>query len=440
MASSIEREIKRDNSQVFRRAYIKRRLLSTGLFEDDWQEITHDVKKWGKISNSTDAQRVNAFKFGNVSMQLSNYTGRYNSESDQSSIWYGYASQQRTLLKIECGFLYQSLSSNGIWTNIEYPTDPTAFIGIISGEMNVTSENDITFVVKPLTQVFADFPVKYIDLQTGGCTASEFVTFLRDHIDAFGSPVFRPFFGSGTTTDWLITSTTINYGSLNPSQENGVYSKNCWEIIEQLAEVEGFSPFINRSGQFIFGPKTADSVSSYEFYGVGNRNTEYGHTIKKINSYGKKYSNYYSRVEVKWKDDDTSTSTIVKEGLFFIGGNNDAWNNGVKTYKLENLWIPNSATADNIAQSLFDDLSSLKNYIQFTTTFIPHISLLSKTNLSFDSSEINPTSLWDNNDWDELLWDPNIGEPVKLFNQEVKALSVEIDLDKLETVFIGSEI
>lgn len=439
MASSIEREIKRDNSTVFRRAFIKRRELATGLFETDWQEITQDVKKWGKVSNSVDTQRVNVFKFGNVSMQLSNYTGRYNDESDQSSIWYGYASQQRTLLKIEAGFLFQSIGANGIWTNIEYPTNSVIFTGIISGEMNVTSQNDITFVVKPLSQVLADYPAKYLDLPTGGMCASAFVELLRDHIDGLGNPVFRPFFGTGTTTDWIITTTTINYGSLNPSQENGVYSKNCWEIIEQLAEVEGFAPMVNKHGQFVFGPKGGDTVSSFEFYGVGTRNTEYGHTIKKINSLGKKFSNYYSRVEVKWKDDDTSTSTIVKDSPFFVSGTNEQWNIGVKTYKLENLWIPNSATASNIADALYADLSAIKNYINFTTSFIPHLELLSKTQISYDSSESDPFSLWDNNDWDELEWDANIGEPVKLLDQSVKALSVEIDLDKLETIFTGSE-
>jgi len=440
MPSSIIHEIKRDNAKIFRRCYIKRRLLATGLFEDDWQEITADVKKWGKVSNSVDTERINVFKFGNVSMQLSNYTGRYNTSADQSSIWYGYASQQRTLLKIEAGFEYQSLGANGIWTTIEYPTIPVIFTGMISGEMNVTSQNDITFVVKPLTQVFQDYPAMYLDLPTGGMCASAFVELLRDHVDAFGSPVFKPFFGSGTTTDWIITTTTINYGSLNPSQENGVYSKNCLEIIEQLAEVEGFAPMVNKHGQFTFGPKGGASASSYEFYGVGNRNTEYGHTIKKINSYGKKYSNYYSRVEVKWKDDDTSTSVITKDSPFFVGGNNDQWNIGVKTYKLENTWIPNSATAQNIADALYADLSALKNYINFTTTFIPHLELLSKTSLSYDSSESDPISLWDNNDWDDLEWDANIGEPVKLTNQEVNALSVEIDLDKLESVFTGSEV
>ena len=440
MASSIEKEIQRNNSKIFRRAFIKRRELATGLFEDDWVEITADVKRWGKISNSVDTQRVNVFKYGNVSMQLSNYSGKYNIESDQASIWYGYASQQRTLLKIEAGFEYQTLGVDGIWTTFEYPTNSCVFTGIISGEMNVTSENDITFVVKPLVQIFSDYPARYLDLPTGGMCASAFIELLRDTIDIYGNYIFRPFFGAGSTTDWIITTTTINYGSLNPSQDHGVYSKNVWEVIQQLAEVEGFSPTVNRNGQFIFGPKTADSTTSFEFYGVGNRNTEYGHTIKKINSYGKKFNNYYSRIEVKWTDDDTSTATIVKEAPFFIAGNNTPWNLGVKTYRLENLWIPDTATATNISESLWNELSTLKNYVQFTTSFIPHLDLLSKSNMSFDSSETDPISLWDNNDWDDLEWDANIGEPINLRNQDINALSVEIDLDKLESVFTGSEI
>lgn len=440
MASTIEAEIKRNNSKVFRRAFIKRREVSTGLFESEWTEITEYVKKWGKVSNSVDTQRVNVFKYNNLSMQCSNYLGTFNNESDQSSLWYGYASQQRTLVKIEAGFQYQTLAANGIWTTFEYPTNPCIFTGMISGEMNITSENDISFVIKPLVQVFSDYPARNLDLPTGGMAASTFIELLRDTIDYKGDYIFRPFFGAGSTTDWLITTTTINYGSLNPSQENGVYSKNVWEIIQQLAEVEGFAPTVNKDGQFIFGPKTADSTTSFEFYGVGNRNTQYGHTIKRINSYGKKFNNYYSRVEVKWKDDDTSTSTIVKEAPFFVSGSNAPWNLGVKTYKLENTWIPDTATATLISESLWDNLSSLKNYVQFTTSFVPHLGLLSKTNLSYDSSEVDPISLWDNNDWDELEWDANIGEAINLRNQDVNALSVDHDLDKLESIFTGVEI
>lgn len=439
MASTIEKEIKKSNSRIFRRAYIKRRLATTGLFEDDWQEITNDVKKWGKVSTAVDATRPNVFKFSNVVMQLTNYAGKYNANDDQSSVWYGYAGQNRTLVKIEAGYLFQSLSANGIWTNIEYPTNSVVFTGVLSGDVPVSSQNDVQFTVRPLTQVFIDFPCKnLIGLPTGGMAASAFVELLRDQQDTNGVYIFRPFFGD-TTTNWIISTTTANYGSLNPSQDNGVYSKNVWEIIEKLSEAEGFAPYANRYGQFIFGPKVADSATSFQFYGVGNFNTEYGHTVKKVNSYGKKYSSYYTRVELKFAEDDTSTSTVVKEIDFQVSGNNDAWINGQKTLKIENTWL-NSTTAAVLVDTIFSEVSSLQNYINFTTTFVPHLELLSKTNLSFDSSEIDPLSLWDNNDWDVLTWDSSAGDPVKLISQEVKSLSVEIDLDKLESVFTGSEL
>jgi len=438
---TIENEIKSNNSKVFRRAYLKRRLATSGLFETDWQEITSDVQKWGKFSTALDNVRVNVFKFSNVSMQLSNYTGKYNSADDQSSIWYGYAGQQRTLLKVEAGFTESTLGANGIWINNEYPTSSVIFTGVISGDMNVTSENQINLSVKPLTQVFVDFAAKnliYPALPTGGMAASAFIELLRDQTDGTGFFVFRPFFGD-TTTNWVISTTTANYGALNPSQEKGVYGKNVWEIITQLAECEGFAPYASKDGKFYFTPKSAPSVTAYEFFGVGSFDTNYGHTVKKINNYGNKYSNYYSRVELKFNDDDTFTSTVVKEVAMQVAGGNDAWNLGQRTLKIENLWL-DSTTANTLANDIFTNVSSLQRYVQFTTTFIPHIELLSKVKVSYDSSEVDPVSLWDIADWDEMVWDANIGNPIKLTNKETTCLSVEIDLDKLETVFTGSEV
>jgi hypothetical protein len=268
--------------------------------------------------------------------------------------------------------------------------------------------------------------------------ASAFIELLRDQTDGTGFFVFRPFFGD-TTTNWVISTTTANYGALNPSQEKGVYGKNVWEIITQLAECEGFAPYASKDGKFYFAPKSAPSTTAYEFFGVGSFDTNYGHTVKKINNYGNKYSNYYSRVELKFNDDDTFTSTVVKEVAMQVAGGNDAWNLGQRTLKIENLWL-DSTTANTLANDIFTNISSLQRYVQFTTTFIPHIELLSKVKVSYDSSEVDPFSLWDTTDWDEMVWDANIGNPIKLTNKEATCLSVEIDLDKLETVFTGSEV
>lgn len=432
-------EIKKPKERIFRRAYVKRRLKSTGLFEDDWQEITRDVKRWGKIKVAADDERTLFYNFTSLNVQVANDEGTYNPEDDESSLWYDYASLQRSLFKIETGFLHATLASSGIWSRTEYPTNSTSFVGVISGDIYLTDKNTVTIKVKPLLQIFQDYPARNLNYTSTGYTASEFLDMVWDHQDADGSYVFRPFFGN-TTSNWLITTTTTNYINLNTSTSDDVIDSTCWEIVEKLAETENYVPYISKDGKFSFGPKTIASSTSYEFYGAGNYNTEYGHTIKKINKYGQKITKYYSRVQIKFKDEDTSTAYALKEATLTVSGENDPWNYGHRTLEIENFWMQTSSVADPIAQSLFDEYSTLKNEIQFTTSFIPHLSPLERIAISYDSTSKNPASRWDLNDWDtELIWDDSSGDAIKLDGAEFKSLSIELNLDKLETKFTARE-
>src|ERR1041385_9203957 len=117
--SSIQKEIKNPKSRVFRRLKIKRRLSTTGLFESSWQDISGDVKSWGRVTKSIDYVRYSQVRFNDVSILIANDYGKYNPESDEGSFWYGYAFEQRTLVKIEAGFVAQTLGTDGIWTTRE---------------------------------------------------------------------------------------------------------------------------------------------------------------------------------------------------------------------------------------------------------------------------------------------------------------------------------
>ena len=108
--------INRPKSRIIRKVEIKRRLATTGLFESEWQDISNDVKRWGKVKTSVDFKRQNRLKFNNLTMQFANDQGRYNFEDDNASLWFGYANQQRTLFRVTAYFLDQSISG-GIYTN-----------------------------------------------------------------------------------------------------------------------------------------------------------------------------------------------------------------------------------------------------------------------------------------------------------------------------------
>ena len=88
--------------------------------------------------------------------------------------------------------------------------------------------------------------------------------------------------------------------------------------------------------------------------------------------------------------------------------------------------------------------------MDFSTSFIPHLDVLDFIRVTFDNSgAVELGSLWDLNDWadtagatptgTELVWDGTKGDAFKLNNEEMRLLSVELDLDKMETRFVARE-
>lgn len=439
-SSSIEEKIKDNHSKVFRKAYIKRRNLSDGLFESDWVEITEDVKKWGSISSSVDFERHGKLSFSGAQLVMQNIEGRYNPSDNEFSLWFGYANQQRTLVKIEAGFYHQYLKDDNTWENETYPADPTVFIGIVSGNISVSDSNEVVLNIKPLTQIFRDFPASELTGFDGSITASRFMEMLRDQTDGSSNFIFRPFFGD-TTTFWEITATSFVYSSLNTSTAADLQQLDTWEVIEKLAQAENYISYITPTGVFRWVPKDVDSTSSYTFNGLGiTPDLDNGHTIKRIMRYGKKLTNYYGRVAVKFDKADTNTSFAVTGVAFAINGTNTAWNLGKRTFSIQNFWM-NTATANSIASTVFNDLSSLDEEINFSTSFIPHLNLLNRVTVNYDSTDSESgQSLWDIGDWDVMVWDYSRGDAIVLSDQEFKLLSINLNLDNFESRFVARQL
>lgn len=445
MASSLLKEIKKPSSRIFRRLFVKRKSATTGLFESEWQDISTDVQTWGRVRKEIDNVRYGKLTLSDIVMRLDNTLGRYNPEDEDSSLWFGFGSQQRSLIKIEAGFVHQEKNAGGIWVNTEYPTTSSVFHGIISGDIFLSDQNSIALPVRPLLQVFRDYPARNLTGFTStGLTASQFMTMIRDQTDGSGNLIFRPFFGD-TVANWNITATTNVYANLNTSTAEDVFDRNVWEIMEKLLEAENMVTYIKRDGTFNFTYRDPTSTVAFHFFGAGFVDTEYGHTIKKISKYGKKQTDYYSRVEVKFRDADTITSFRVRESSFTVTGSNDPWNRGHRTFPFENLWIANTASADTILDTIFENVTVLKNQIEFNASFVPHLEVLDRVRLSYDTGDTDIDSRWDLNDWAEnatstasdLIWSLVSGDAIHLVNQDFKTLSVELDLDKMETKITG---
>lgn len=469
MTTDINSLIKAPASQVFRRALVKRRESGTGLFESSWQNISKDVKSYGKITTQLDAARRYKFTFGNAKLVMENSEGLYNPHTDLGSLWYGYLNQQRTLVKIEAGYQFSQKNDNGIWVNSEFPSDAlwdenawdapdslwdatlssTMFTGVISGDIVFSDSNEVTFNVKPLNSVFQEFPARNLTGWTStGMTASQFITMIRDQTDGSGSFIFKPFFGN-TNTYWDISTTSIVFSNLNTSGAEDVIDKNVWEVIEKLAEAENYIPYVTRTGTFKFVSRDTVATSTvFEFHGAGSFNRTYGHTIKKVNSYGFRATKYYSRVQIKYNSENTTTSYVVVESTLTVSASSNPWVLGAKTLAIENLYIPNTATAQTLATTIFNDVSALKNEVEFETSFVPHLDLFDRISVHYDPNAFTNNNLWDQKNWaaddtstsEDLIFDKANYDSLLLDGQEFKFLSFETDIDNFSNKFIAREV
>lgn len=461
--STLNGQIKNPRSRIFRRLYIKRRLLGTGVYEDEWQDITDDVIKWGNVRKEVDSTRVNQFKFSNMQLVLNNDKGKYNPSSDENSFWFGYGDQQRTLVKVLAGFLHEFKGEDGVWVQApiprsaewdisywdeaaEWDTESVLYSGYISGDINLVGNNQINIPVVPLTECFRQFAASRLTGYNNSLTASDFMLMLRDQQDSLGNYVFRPFFGN-TTTNWEISTTTVEYTNLNTASAEDLTNLTTWDVITKLAEAENYVPFVTTDGKFKFTPRNDVTTTVYDFYGPGGFSSEYGRTIKKINFYGQRFTKYYSRVTVKHKEADTSTSYEVVDSQYAVSGDSGPWTLGERTLAITNTWIPTATVAETIAQELFDEFSAIKFEIDFSTSFVPQLDVFDRVNITYDQTPIVGNSLWDVYNWGgdtigsvdigDLIWDASGGDAIKLQNEEFKLIAVDINLDSCECKFIG---
>ena len=455
-------QIKNSRSRVFRRLLIKRRNQGSGTYESLWLDITKDVQKWGSIKKSIDSNKVNQFNFSNITLTMSNESGRYNPSEDDNSLWYGFGSQQRTLIKIITGFIYETQDAGGVWTptainagaswndakwdpNSSASDAATTYSGFISGDINITGDNKVNLPIVPLQQCFRQYAASRLTGYNTSLTASDFITLLRDQVDSSGAYIFRPFFGN-TTTNWQITSTSVEYANLNTSTAEDLTNLTVWDVIQKLAEAENFVPYVTSGGVFKFFSRNENTAAVFELFGGQSFSSQWGQTIKKITWFGQRWNKYYSRVTVKWQKADTTTSYETKDSQYLVRGDSGPWTLGEKTLSIQNTWIPSATVANNIATNLFNEFSALREEVDFSTTFIPHLDVLDRVLLTYDQSPVTNNSLWDVYNWGDttsaidftdLLWDNSPGDPIRFFQTEFRLISVDINLDSFECKYTG---
>lgn len=466
LTSSIEALCGSNSSRVFRRAYIKRKQLSDGLFESSWQEITDSVVRWGSIISEADIDRYGSLNISGTNIIVDNSDGKFNVNTSDASLWYGYADQQRTLVKIECGYYLQYRGTDLIWRNTVYPSDPTVFVGVMAGNIRFSESNEVTIPLEPLTRIFKDtvfsldtsipFPYPIVE------TASDFIpldsyvtTYLRDGIKD-GVYIYRPFFNN-TTSHWDIGATPTISGYLPLKYEDRTTDisddLSVWDYLQNACQIYNKIAYIDRTGKFVLKDKTPLSTTAFHFAGGPLAMLSDGeNVIKRIHSYGVDFDNYYSRLMVTIYNGSAIVPGWIRyqtETTFDINSSNTSWNYGSKLLEIQHLVGNTSTVASITAQIVTDIVSEIYDYvsvpkrqIEFTSTLVPHLTLFDRVNITYDSSTVEGLqSLWDINNWDtELMWAGADAQSISLNSVAHSVVSIEIDLDNLETKFICREI
>lgn len=420
---SLIAEINKRSAKLFRRAYIKRRQDTDGLYESNWYDITRFVKKWGKISAAIDDVKLNEFTHSGISLTVSNDEATFNREDDDQSLWYQYLTRYRTLIKIEAGFTADD--------GTEYPTVSSQGVFILSNEIPLRGDkNDVVLKGKALISVFDEVRASNVPGISGTLTAYEIVEKIRDYTDGSGNYVFQQYISAGA---WTIQSTTINYVFATTSALDDL---SCWELMGKMAESEGFVLLINREGGFEFrnrDPRT--TAASFDLNGLGYRNMH----IKSIPSYKEALNKTYNYIRVKFLDEDTITSYAYAGTTTSVDASNPSWKYGQRYYEMENLFM-NTASAQTAVNALFAQFYQPMNEIEIITKFIPHLEVLDRIAIYHKSYSNIGTTLWDRFNWNEANWGALTGENFDFIGDNYKLIARNMDLDKFENQFVFREI
>lgn len=421
MPSSLATLITNPTAKVFRRLYMKRRLLATGLFETDWQNMTEFVKRWGYIESSVDQIQLNRFTQSGFNVTVRNDTGKFNPESNTQSFWFGYLTRYRTLVKVEAGYCDEADS--------ELPADPTQGIFLLDGEIQIGSNNEAVLNCRALSSVFSE--VRAVDVAGLGATqtASNILAKIRDHTDGSSASVFGQFVSASA---WLIPSLTTNY-LLNTT--GSLASMTCWDLMTKLAESEAHMLAINRTGGVEF--RARDSIrNSFTLYGQGFPRQN----VIRLNDFKEALDKYYTFFRFKYLEADTSTSYVTAGTTTTVTPGNLSWKYGARVYQFEHDFFQTSTVAQAVVNNLFTEFSVLKTELRLLTKFMPDIDISDQVGLYYRSYDLAGTTIWEGFAWDAANWNGDTGENFDWYGVPFTVLSKQTNLDDFTTTLQLREI
>lgn len=424
---SLQNLIDLPSTLVFRKAQVKRRLRSTGLYETDWQDITPLVKRWGSIDYAVDDTRLNRFTFSGANLVVRNDYGTFNDETNTSSLWFGYLGRYKSLLRIQAG--YQDCKGN------QFPTNSTQGIYIMTDEPEISGESqDINLRASSLRSVFDGVKARDIPGLGATFTASEIVARIRDHTDGAGTAIFQQFISSGA---WTIQTTTAYYRpQTDGSEDMRLEDMSAWELMEKLAEAEGYVVLVNRTGGIEFRDRSARTpTSAFDFKGQGFHPM----TVIKAPKEREAVNKLYTSFRLKYLAADTTTSYVSAGTTTAVNGTNTAWLYDQRVYEAENTFIQNTATAQTIVDGLLTTHGAIRKEVEFDGKMVPQLEAMDRITLSHRSYDVSERSLWDVMVWDTDEWAVE-GQNFDYDSKPYTVLSRRLNLDTFAMTIKGREI
>jgi len=420
----------------FRTVSIKRRSATTGLYESSWFDITNLVEKYGTLQTSLDDTRLNLFVHSGVQITVRNDNGQFNPETEGASIFYGYLTRVRTLLKIEAGYTDGSGNS--------FPTDPSQGVFIMTGDINIVSQNNqVVLNCKSLNSPFQETRAEEIPgITDGSLTASQIFERIRDATDGSNNYLFRNFI---TSTAWNIQTTTTLYTGINTTTV--IEDLSVWELMNKIAEAENYVVYITRFGGINFHDRQPNTTASqFSFYGAGFRSPN----VIKLTSYKEALDKLFTHVRFKYLEEDTASSYIESGTATTVSATSDEWKYGRRTYQFENKFFVSTSVAQAVATNLVNNFRNLASELDMDCEFIPHLELLDYVSVSYREGSIGSENLWDLRDWASdttttdspqvLIWAGETGSTVDFNNKAFKIISRRTNLDNFVTSYRLREV
>lgn len=419
----------------FRKAEIKRRRVTDGLYESSWLNITKYVESWGTLQASIDDLRANQFVFSGLNLQVRNDYGEFDPEYEGQSLFYGYLTRYRTLLRISAG--YTDGSSN------QFPTDATQGIFILDNEIvHNPSNNRTTLNCKSLISPFEETRADEIRGISASTTASEIFEKIKDATDGSGNFLFRNFI---TSTSWSIATTSTLITNLATTTSLAQFS--VWELMNKLAEAEAKAVYITRSGGLVFGNRNPNTTSSqFSFFGAGFRSPN----VIKISNYKETVNKLYTHVRLKYLEADTETSYATIGTQTVVSPTSSEWKYGRRTYAYENNFFLTTTSANESVSKVITEFGNLRSELELDAVFIPQLDLLDQVDVSYREGSVDSIHLWDLENWAAdtttsdvapvLLWASETTATIDFNQKAFKILSRKTNLDTFVTSFKLREV